>query len=79
VGPTDISTPRSREEETLLADLRMTIDDLTRHLSGTQKRIIQMRLDGEEVQAIADATQRSKRTVERTLQMFREELRGVIQ
>ncbi len=76
---TDGFARNARHDETLLADLRMTIEELTGHLSATQKQIIQMRLEGEEVQAIANATARPKRTVERTLQMFRKELKRVIE
>ena len=52
--------------------LQMVIDELLLSLSSSQKEIIMLRLEGMTVDDIAESTQRSRRTVERTLQKFRE-------
>ncbi len=52
--------------------LRLVIDELLEQLPENQREIIRLRLDGAQVTEIADRTQRSLRTVERTLQKFRE-------
>ena len=52
--------------------LQIVIDELLQRLSSSQKEIIMLRLEGMTVDDIAESTQRSRRTVERTLQKFRE-------
>ena len=52
--------------------LQMVIDELLQNLNSSQKEIIMLRLDGMIVDDIAESTKRSRRTVERTLQKFRE-------
>ena len=52
--------------------LQMVIDELLQNLSSSQKEIIMLRLEGMIVDDIAESTKRSRRTVERTLQKFRE-------
>jgi len=52
--------------------LRLVVDDLLERLPDNQREIIRLRLDGSQVTEIAERTQRSLRTVERTLQKFRE-------
>lgn len=59
--------------------LRMVIDDILQNLSDSQKEIVTMRMEGAQVDEIAQATKRSHRTVERTLQKFRELLQQQIQ
>ena len=54
--------------------LRMTIDELLSDLSESQKQIIQLRLEGNTVAEISKGSGRSRRTVERTLQGFRQTL-----
>ncbi|MEZ6063491.1 MAG: sigma-70 family RNA polymerase sigma factor [Planctomycetaceae bacterium] len=63
------------EEQFEEATLRLVIEDLTAAMTASQRQIIQLRLDGTPVAEIADATKRSKRSVERTLQAFRELLK----
>lgn len=70
-GHFDPAAPDDFAEKTL----RMVIDDLLKSLSENQREIIMQRLDGAQVEEIAARTQRSLRTVERTLQKFRELLR----
>ncbi len=57
-----------------LQQLQWSIDEVLHDYPEVQQQIIRMRIEGEEVQAIADATSRSKRTVERVLQQFRDAL-----
>ncbi len=59
--------------------LRMVIDEILLNLNDSQKEIVTMRMEGAQVDEIAQATKRSHRTVERTLQKFRELLQKQIQ
>jgi RNA polymerase sigma-70 factor (ECF subfamily) len=59
--------------------LRLVIEELLEKLSASQKEIVMLRLEGAQVEEIATKTNRSLRTVERTLQKFRELLRQQIQ
>ena len=54
--------------------LRMTIDDILNSLPEPQRLMVVMRIEGSDIQQIAEATQRSKRSVERALQNFRQRL-----
>lgn len=54
--------------------LKMVISEALATLPAAYRRIVEMRIDGHEVAEIARATERSKRTVERTLQEFRTKL-----
>ncbi|MCO6454067.1 MAG: sigma-70 family RNA polymerase sigma factor [Pirellulaceae bacterium] len=58
--------------------LRMTVDELLAELPDTQRQMVVLRIEGHDVQAIAQATGRAKRSVERALQNFRERLSGVL-
>jgi RNA polymerase sigma-70 factor (ECF subfamily) len=62
------------DDEQALAVLQMVIAELVQKLPPAKQEMIRMRIDGHEVDEIATQTQRSKRTVERTLQEFREQL-----
>ncbi len=64
-------------DEEALTILRMVIDDLLRDLPEAHRRIIELRIEGHEVNEIATAVQRSKRSVERELQDFRNRLRSL--
>ena len=59
--------------------LRMVIDEILLNLNDSQKEIVTMRMEGAQVDEIAQVTKRSHRTVERTLQKFRELLQKQIQ
>ncbi|MCA9035304.1 MAG: sigma-70 family RNA polymerase sigma factor [Planctomycetaceae bacterium] len=61
-------------DEEALVMLQLVIDDLLEHLQPQKAEMIRLRISGWEVQEIADQTKRSKRTVERTLQEFRDRL-----
>ena len=64
--------PRSR------MNLEMVIAEAMEQLPAAYRRIIELRIEGHEVAAIAGATGRSKRTVERTLQEFRTKLNSLL-
>ncbi len=61
-------------DEGAVAHLKVTIDELLESLDESASRIIELRMEGREVQEIATTVQRSKRTVERVLQNFRQRL-----
>ena len=54
--------------------LKMVIAEALAQLPPVYRRIVELRIDGHEVAEIARVTERSKRTVERTLQEFRAKL-----
>ncbi len=54
--------------------LRMSVEEMIQKQPQSHHNIIRLRIDGLEVQAIAERENRSKRTVERILQSFRKEL-----
>lgn len=58
--------------------LRMVIDELIESLPDSHQRIIHLHIEGWDVTGIASETQRSKRTVERVLQQFRNQLKELI-
>ncbi|MEZ6125085.1 MAG: sigma-70 family RNA polymerase sigma factor [Planctomycetaceae bacterium] len=58
--------------------LRLAIDDLLMTLPASHREIIELRIDRYEVGEIAEVTKRSRRTVERVLQQFREHLREIL-
>lgn len=61
-----------------LVILRMTIDEIVGALPGVEQDIIRLRIEGHEVNDIANKTKRAKRSVERILQNFRKRLRDTI-
>lgn len=61
-------------DENSLNILRMVIDDVLATLTPAHRDIINMRIEGYEVEPIAERLGRSKRSVERILQGFRETL-----
>lgn len=54
--------------------LRMSVEEIIAQQPESHREIIRLRIEGFEVQPIADKTERSKRTVERILQGFRDQL-----
>ena len=65
---------KSGRDESALALLKMVIEELLHDLPESHRRIIELRIEGHEVNDIAAETKRSKRTVERVLQEFRQSL-----
>jgi RNA polymerase sigma factor (sigma-70 family) len=61
-----------------LAELRMVIDEILTGLPEKSAEIVELRIAGHEVNEIVGRAKRSKRTVERVLQDFRERLRAKI-
>jgi RNA polymerase sigma-70 factor (ECF subfamily) len=61
-----------------LSILRLVIDDLLRDLPPSSRQIIELRIEGHDLAEIATAVNRSKRTVERVLQEFRQRLDDLI-
>ena len=68
----------SGEDANAYETMKMVVGELMSKLPPTQDRIIQLRIEGYEVNEIAQMTQRSKRTVERILQQFRQQLASLI-
>lgn len=65
------------DEETLRV-VHMTIQEVVGDLPESQQQMIQLRLEAHEVGEIAEKVGRSKRTVERVLQSFRQRLQEVM-
>ena len=65
-------------DEIALAALRMVIEDLLAGMPEANRRVIELRIEGNEVNEITELTQRSKRTVERVLQSFRARLEALV-
>ncbi len=65
---------RPGNDEASLRELYLTIEDICADMAEGQRQIIELRLEGRSVAEIAEACQRSKRTVERELQGFRNTL-----
>jgi DNA-directed RNA polymerase specialized sigma24 family protein len=55
------------------------IQELLAKLPSIQQDMIQYRLEGYEIDEIAEKTKRSKRSVERILQNFRDQLKALLQ
>jgi RNA polymerase sigma-70 factor (ECF subfamily) len=70
----DVEAP----DEIALTSLRMVIDELLDSLPPSMRPIVELRIDGHEVDEIARRTQRSRRSVERALQEFRTKLSDLI-
>ncbi|MDX1925238.1 MAG: sigma-70 family RNA polymerase sigma factor [Pirellulaceae bacterium] len=64
----------NQSDETGLLTLEMTIDELLSQLPPQYREIVNHRIAGYDVAEIAEMTKRSKRTVERILQAFRNQL-----
>jgi RNA polymerase sigma-70 factor (ECF subfamily) len=65
-------------DELALATLRMVIDELLSDLPPSMRTIVELRVEGHEVEEIARRTQRSRRSVERALHEFRARLSPLI-
>jgi RNA polymerase sigma-70 factor (ECF subfamily) len=61
-------------DETALSVLRLVIDEVLDALPPSHRPIVELRIEGHEVSEIAGRVRRSKRTVERVLQEFRQRL-----
>jgi RNA polymerase sigma-70 factor (ECF subfamily) len=72
-----IESGRGRDEGALQI-LRMVIEELLEGMPAANRQMIELRIEGHEVAEIAERVQRSKRTVERVLQGFRDRLQTLI-
>jgi DNA-directed RNA polymerase specialized sigma24 family protein len=69
----------SSDDEGSLRILRMVIDELLMELTPVQRSIVELRIQGEDADSISQRTERSKRTVERTVRDFRLKLGELIE
>lgn len=74
--PNEAEEPRASEDSARILD--MTIDELLAQSPEHARTMIRLRIEGREVAEIAARTQRSKRSVERALQQFRQLLTTVL-
>jgi RNA polymerase sigma-70 factor (ECF subfamily) len=58
--------------------LQISIDETLERLPAVQKQMVLLRIEGFEIAEISTQTQRSKRTVERVLQEFRQTMEEVL-
>jgi RNA polymerase sigma factor (sigma-70 family) len=65
-------------DEGALTVLRMVVEELLEGMPAANRRMIELRIEGYEVAEITEKVRRSKRTVERTLQGFRNRLEALI-
>lgn len=65
-------------DEVALNVLRLTIDEMLEPLPTIVREIVQLRIAGHEINDISQSTGRSKRSVERILQEFRQKLGGLV-
>jgi RNA polymerase sigma-70 factor (ECF subfamily) len=68
----------SGQDELAYETMRIVVEELVAELPAPKNRIVELRIEGHEVQEIAKETNRSMRTVERTLQQFRSRLAKLI-
>ncbi len=68
-----------QDDNAAVTTLRLTIEELLCNLSETHRAIIELRIDGHEVADIARQVARSKRSVERALRDFRDQLQGALE
>jgi RNA polymerase sigma-70 factor, ECF subfamily len=66
------------KDEAALAVLQMVVNDVLEGLPESHRRMIELRIEGHEVAEISREVGRSKRSVERVLQVFRQRMDGLI-
>ena len=77
-GEPSLGVHRGADDETPARILNLVVQDVLGQLPLVQQRIVELRIEGHEVAQIAEITGRSKRTVERVLQKFRQRLSELI-
>ena len=70
--------PNAEQNEESFVLLQAVVNEVLERLSPLQRRMIELRIEGQEVADIARLTARSKRTVERVLQDFRNNLAALL-
>ncbi|MGL4421692.1 MAG: RNA polymerase sigma factor, partial [Gemmataceae bacterium] len=79
IGIIDETIPvANTADATNLHVLQMVVEDLLVELPQSSQAMVRMRIDGHEVNEIVETTGRSKRSVERVLQQFREQLKAIL-
>ena len=68
-----------QDDNAAVATLRMTIEELLCDLPESHRAIIELRIEGHEVADIARKVSRSKRSVERALREFRDQLQAALE
>jgi RNA polymerase sigma factor (sigma-70 family) len=66
------------QDETGLTELQMVLEETLGGLPTSQRSIVELRIEGFQVEEIAQKTGRSRRTVERALQDFRSQLGALL-
>jgi len=66
-------------DSTALTVLKLVIEEITKKLPEVKQEMIRLRIEGHEIDEIAQQTGRSSRSVERTLQEFRHALSSKLQ
>lgn len=79
VSLSDSDQKKSTQDDEALLVLKMTVSEVVGELSDVERDIVWLRIQGYEIQEIADRCGRSKRSVERILQNFRKRLSGEIE
>ncbi len=67
------------DDEAALQLLQLTLVEALEQLPAAHRRMIELRIDGHEIDEIARRTERSKRTVERMLQEARKQLAHLLE
>ena len=65
-------------DDTAMQVLNMVIDELMEDFPEVQQKMVQLRIEGNTIGQIAEKTDRSRRTVERVMQEFRQNLSELI-
>jgi RNA polymerase sigma factor (sigma-70 family) len=74
----DTSARPGASEDVAATHLRLVIEETLEPLPPAYREVVRLRIAGHEVAEIAEQTRRSKRTVERVLQGFRERLDAIL-
>jgi RNA polymerase sigma-70 factor (ECF subfamily) len=69
---------QAQSDDMSMQMLRISIDEVLADLTESQQQTVELRIEGHDVATIAKQTGRSKRTVERILQMFRVRLTELV-
>lgn len=76
--PLGDADPAAGADENSLTVLRLVVEDSIARLPEPARELVRLRIDGHEVADIAARAGRSKRSVERVLQQFRDQLRACL-
>ena len=68
----------AQDNENSYRVLKLVVDEMLGGMTEFKREIIELRIQGHQVQDIAEKTGRAKRTIERILQQFKQRLAGLI-